>query len=251
MFRKIICYNFGVLKPICKIENIFLGTGRVQFSKSTRVTPLLIKKTHPPNTFAGNPALIDCLTNRNFCTNPEDAGTGKKKKSKKNPPAVDHVGRLDLRIGKIVDITKAPDAETLYLTKVDCGEPFQRSIVAGLTKYWTIEELQDRLVVVLCNLKATKLRGHLSEGMIVCANGNDLVEPLNPPENSIPGDLVHCENFERVPVETPRDKKRLFDPIADGFQTNDQLIACYKDSHLYVPGKGEIVAKKLKKAPIS
>lgn len=179
-----------------------------------------------------------------YCTEPT-----KKKKPKKNPPAVEHVGRLDLRIGKVVEVNKAPDADTLYLTKVDIGGE-TLSIVAGLAKFVPVDELLGKSVVVLCNLKASKLRGHLSEGMIMCAKIGEQMEPLQPPSNATPGDLVYCENYERVPVEAPRDKKKLFDPLAIDFHTNEQLVACYKGSYLYLPEKGNVTTKSLKNASI-
>lgn len=182
---------------------------------------------------------------RGFCTE-----TPKKKKQKKNPPAVEHVGRLDLRIGTVIEVEKAPDADTLYLTKVDIGGEFL-SIVAGLAKFHSIDELLGKNVVVLCNLKPSKLRGHLSEGMLMCAKIDDKMELLVPPSNARPGDLVYCENYERVPVQGGRDKKRLYDPLAADLLTNDQQIACYKGSYLYVPEKGNIVSQSLKNAPIS
>lgn len=185
---------------------------------------------------------------RDFCDEPEPKP--KKKKQKKNPPAVDHVGRLDMRVGTVVEVNRAPDADTLYLTKVDIGGEFL-SIVAGLTKFLTIDELIGKNVVILCNLKPSKLRGHLSEGMIMCAKTDDKMELLEPPENAQPGDLVFCESYERVPVENGRDKKKLYDPLATDMFTNDQLVACYKGSYLYVPEKGNITTKSLKNAPIT
>ncbi|XP_037052004.1 aminoacyl tRNA synthase complex-interacting multifunctional protein 1-like [Bradysia coprophila] len=176
--------------------------------------------------------------------------TFKPKKSKKAVPAVDHVGRLDLRIGKIVDIKPAPDSDTLYLTKVNIGEEVL-AIVAGLAKLIPSDKLLNQQVVVLCNLKPSKLRGHLSEGMIMCAKANDQTEILQPPSNAVPGDLVLCDDYERVPVETPRDKKRLYDSLAPDLLTNDQLVACYKGSRLFVMDKGNISAKTLKNAHIS
>lgn len=98
----------------------------------------------------------------NFCS--AEGEQVKKKKRKKNPPA----GRLDMRVGRIVDIQKAPDADTLYLTKVDVGGDV-RSIVAGLAKFMPEDQLLNQNVVVLCNIKPSKLRGHLSEGMIILA----------------------------------------------------------------------------------
>lgn len=182
---------------------------------------------------------------RGFCSEPT-----KKKKQKKNPTAVEHVGRLDLRIGTVVEVEKAPDADTLYLTKIDIGGEYL-SIVAGLAKFITIEELLGKNVVVLCNLKASKLRGHLSEGMIMCAKSGDTMELLEPPANAKPGDLVYCENYERVPTEGGRDKKRLYDQLAPDMFTNDQQIATYKGSYLYLPEKGNVVTKSLKNASIT
>lgn len=182
---------------------------------------------------------------RDFCSEQP-----KKKKQKKNPPAVEHIGRLDLRVGTVVEVDKAPDADTLYLTKVDIGGEFL-SIVAGLTKFFTVDELIGKNVIILCNLKPSKLRGHLSEGMIMCAKSDDKMELLEPPPSARPGDLVYCESYDRVPTEGGRDKKRLYDPIAPDMLTNDQSVACYKGSYLYVPEKGNIKAKSLKNAPIT
>lgn len=190
-------------------------------------------------------AIVHPIFCRDFCTEQP-----KKKKQKKNPPAVEHVGRLDLRIGTIVEVNKAPDADTLYLTKIDIGGEFL-SVVAGLTKFFSSDELIGKNVVVLCNLKPSKLRGHLSEGMIMCAKGVDTMELLQPPANAKPGDLVYCESYERAPTEGGRDKKRLYDPLAPDMATNDQLVACYKGSYLYVPDKGNIVTKSLKNANIT
>lgn len=179
-----------------------------------------------------------------------ECSTGASKKSKKGKPAVEHIGRLDLRVGKIIKIEKAADADTLYLTKVDCGDGTERSIVAGLAKYIPSESLENKLVVVLCNLKTSKLRGHLSEGMILCATSGSAVEPIDPPESARIGDIVHCENYDRAPVEIPRDKKKLFDPLADDLNTNEQSVVCYKGSYLFIPEKGNVTVKTLKNCSI-
>lgn len=186
------------------------------------------------------------LISRHFCSEE----SAKKKKPKKNAPAVEHVGRLDLRIGNIVEVNKAPDADTLYLTKVDIGGDFL-SIVAGLAKFIPVDELIGKNVVVLCNCKPSKLRGHSSEGMIMCAKTAETMELLDPPKSANPGDLVYCESYERTIPDGLRDKKKLYDPLAPEMLTNDQLIACYKGSYLYVPDKGNITTKTLKNSPIS
>lgn len=78
--------------------------------------------------------------------------------------------RLDIRVGHIKEILKHPDADSLYVSKIDVGEDKPRTVVSGLVSFYDIEQLQNRNVVVLCNLKATKMRGIESQGMILCAS---------------------------------------------------------------------------------
>lgn len=70
---------------------------------------------------------------------------------------VTDVRKLDFRIGKIIDINRHPDADTLYVEKIDCGEQNPRTVVSGLVNYVPIEEMRDRIVMVLCNLKPVKV----------------------------------------------------------------------------------------------
>lgn len=213
---------------------------QIERNSTAAILPIAVKSTQ---TLFDAPQSVQFIQTRSYCV-------VKKKKQKKNPPAVEHVGRLDLRIGKVIGVSVAPDAETLYLTKIDIGGQVL-SIVAGLTNFITADELLGKNAVILCNLKPAKLRGHVSEGMILCAKSGDKMELLMPPANASPGDLVFCEGYERVPVENPRDKKKLFDPLADDLRTNDSLIACYKDAALYVPDKGNISAASFKGAKIA
>ncbi|KAJ8972278.1 hypothetical protein NQ314_000236 [Rhamnusium bicolor] len=78
--------------------------------------------------------------------------------------------RLDIRIGKIIEVSHHPDAESLYVEKIDLGEEKPRTIVSGLVNFIPIEEMQNRMVVVLCNLKPAKMRGVESQGMVLCAS---------------------------------------------------------------------------------
>lgn len=74
------------------------------------------------------------------------------------------ISRLDLRIGRIIEVSKHPDADSLYVEKMDLGEEKPRTIVSGLVNHYAVDEMQNRLVVVFCNLKPAKMRGILSEG---------------------------------------------------------------------------------------
>jgi len=179
----------------------------------------------------------------------------KKEKPKKEKPAVAaaaadeapiDVGRLDLRVGKIVEVSRHPDADSLYLEKIDCGEPAPRTVISGLVKFVPIEEMQNRMVVVLCNLKPAKMRGILSEAMVMCASTPEKVEVLSPPAGSVPGDHVHCDGYERNPDAQLNPKKKIFETCAPDLKTNDSLIACFKGAAFNVPGKGNVIAQSLK-----
>ncbi|XP_017066195.1 aminoacyl tRNA synthase complex-interacting multifunctional protein 1 [Drosophila eugracilis] len=162
------------------------------------------------------------------------------------PEAPVDVGRLDMRVGKIVEVGRHPDADSLYLEKIDCGEAIPRTVVSGLVKFVPLEEMQNRLVVVMCNLKPAKMRGVTSEAMVMCASTPDKVEVLSPPAGAVPGDLVHCEGYTRTPDAQLNPKKKIFEVCAPDLMTNGDLVACYKGAALHVPGKGNVVAQTLK-----
>ena len=93
--------------------------------------------------------------------------SGDQKKDAKEPAATDEsitVARLDFRVGKIVEVEKHPEADSLYVEKIDLGEGKLRTIISGLVKHVKMDDMKDRLVVVLTNLKPAKMRGINSEG---------------------------------------------------------------------------------------
>lgn len=93
---------------------------------------------------------------------------------------------IDLRVGKILSCERHPDADTLYVEKIDVGEEEPRSIISGLVEFVPIEQMQERRVVVVCNLKARNMRGVRSHGMVLCASDDkhETVEPLLPPDEA-------------------------------------------------------------------
>lgn len=185
-------------------------------------------------------------------------GDGKKKEKpkKENKPAAENVekaaaagdsapvdiSRLDLRIGRILEVHKHPDADSLYVETMDVGEDKPRTIVSGLVKWYSVEEMQNRLIVVFCNLKPAKMRGILSEGMVLCASSPEKVELINPPANSVPGDLVHCEGYNRNPDAMLNPKKKIWETLAPDVKTNDNLQVCFKGAPMYVKEKGYLLA---------
>jgi methionine--tRNA ligase beta chain len=86
-------------------------------------------------------------------------------------PKPEGIELMEIRVGKIVDIGKHPEADQLYVEKVDVGEAGgPRTIVSGLVEYCSVGDLLNRNVIVLCNLKPRALKGITSEGMLLCVS---------------------------------------------------------------------------------
>merc|ERR1712193_480256 len=180
----------------------------------------------------------------------------KEKKAKKEAPKpattddkpVD-ISRLSMKVGKIIECVKHPDADALYLEKIECGEEKPRQVISGLVKHVPIDEMQNRMVVILCNLKPAKMRGIVSEAMVMCASTPEKVEILAPPTGAVPGDLVRVPGFEGIPDELikPTSKKAVsvFEQVAPGLKTNANCQATFNDVVWEVAGKGPVTSASL------
>uniref|UniRef100_A0AAA9S1K9 Tyrosine--tRNA ligase n=1 Tax=Bos taurus TaxID=9913 RepID=A0AAA9S1K9_BOVIN len=162
--------------------------------------------------------------------------------------------RLDIRVGKVISVDKHPDADSLYVEKIDVGEAEPRTVVSGLVQFVPKEELQDRLVVVLCNLKPQKMRGVESQGMLLCASVegvNRKVEPLDPPAGSAPGERVFVKGYEKgQPDEELKPKKKVFEKLQADFKISDEYIAQWKQTN-FMTKLGSVSCKSLKGGNIS
>ena len=77
---------------------------------------------------------------------------------------------VELRVGKIVNVEDHPNADRLYVVKLDDGTESQRTICAGIKEYYSSEDLMGKTVVFVANLKPRPLRGVVSEGMMLAAD---------------------------------------------------------------------------------
>ncbi|MFW6228451.1 MAG: methionine--tRNA ligase [Alkalispirochaeta sp.] len=78
--------------------------------------------------------------------------------------------KIELRAAKIVKVEQHPEADKLYIETLDDGTEEGRTIVSGLVPYYKPEELLDRTIIVVANLKPAKLRGVKSHGMLLAAS---------------------------------------------------------------------------------
>ena len=97
--------------------------------------------------------------------------------------------KMDLRIGKVLSVENHPNAEKLYVMKIDTGGETKQSI-AGLKDYYTPEQLSGRTVVVVANLEPAKLRGVESEVMILAAQHNNEIVIIVPEKEMPAGSKV-------------------------------------------------------------
>jgi len=81
--------------------------------------------------------------------------------------SIDDFAKIDLRVGRVVEAEHIPGTKLLKLI-VDLGHE-KRQIVSGIAEYYKPEDLLGKKVVVVANLKPKKIRGYLSEGMILAA----------------------------------------------------------------------------------
>ncbi|MEA1974591.1 MAG: anti-sigma factor domain-containing protein [Bacillota bacterium] len=79
--------------------------------------------------------------------------------------------KVKMVVGEIIDVKNHPNADKLYLLKIDLKTEV-RQVVAGLKKFYTKEELLNKKIVMVANLKPAKLRGEVSEGMLLAAESD-------------------------------------------------------------------------------
>lgn len=78
--------------------------------------------------------------------------------------------KIDLRVGTVVDSKRVEKTDKLLCSQIDLGEGRPRTVVSGIAKYYAPEDIIGKQVIVVANLKPVKLRGILSEGMVLCAS---------------------------------------------------------------------------------
>ncbi|AJS23730.1 Arc1p [Saccharomyces cerevisiae YJM1355] len=138
---------------------------------------------------------------------------------------------IDFRVGFIQKAIKHPDADSLYVSTIDVGdEEGPRTVCSGLVKHFPLDAMQERYVVVVCNLKPVNMRGIKSTAMVLCGSNDDKVEFVEPPKDSKAGDKVFFEGFgDEAPMKQLNPKKKIWEHLQPHFTTNDGLEVIFKD----------------------
>jgi aminoacyl tRNA synthase complex-interacting multifunctional protein 1 len=155
---------------------------------------------------------------------------------------------IDLRVGHILKAIQHPNADSLYVSTIAMGDApgtdntseyegkIVRTVCSGLNGLVPLEEMQNRKIVAVCNLKPVTMRGIKSAAMVLAASprvaeGEDShkgpVELVNPPTDSEAGDRVYFEGWEGDPEAVLNPKKKIWETIQPGFTTTDSLEVAF------------------------
>ncbi|XP_034020375.1 aminoacyl tRNA synthase complex-interacting multifunctional protein 1 [Thalassophryne amazonica] len=148
------------------------------------------------------------------------------------------VSRLDLKVGQILSAHRHPLVEMLLVQEVNVGEPAPRTVVSKLGGKTNVDELQGALAVLLCNVKACKVKGVVSQARFLCCSASDRVELLVPPTTAIPGDRVTFLNYPGEPDKELVSKQRVWDLLQPDLRVDCRGVANYKGCSFEVKGKG-------------
>jgi aminoacyl tRNA synthase complex-interacting multifunctional protein 1 len=168
---------------------------------------------------------------------------------------------IDLRVGHILKAETHPNADSLYVSTIACGDPagtdntseyegqIVRTVCSGLNGLIPLEEMQNRKIVAVCNLKPVTMRGIKSAAMVLAASprvaeGEDShkgpVELVNPPSEAKAGDRVFFEGWEGEPEPVLNPKKKVWETIQPGFTTTDDLEVGFEVGEVpQLSGEGE------------
>jgi len=102
-----------------------------------------------------------------------------KEEPKKPEISIDDFAAMELKVGLVLESKPVEGAKKLLVSQIKIGSEV-RQIVSGIAEYYKPEELVGKKVVVVTNLKPVKLRGVLSEGMILCASNDKALCVISP-----------------------------------------------------------------------
>lgn len=168
--------------------------------------------------------------------------------------------KMDVRVGRVTKVWLHEEADKLFCEEIDVGDGEDgagpRRIASGLRGHYDLADLENRSVLVVCNLKAAKIVGFVSSGMVLAAKSSDgtKVELIDPPPDAVVGERVFLEGGSPsagAPLSAAQVKKRkVWETVAAKLLTAEGGVATW-DGVPIVTSKGACRAASLVGAPIS
>ncbi len=104
--------------------------------------------------------------------------------TEKEKITIDDFAKVEMRVGKVIACEAVKKSKLLHET-IKVGAK-TLSVLSGIARYYTPEEMVGKKVIVVCNLPPREMKGILSEGMIVCAEAPDGTLSVVSPEKDVP-----------------------------------------------------------------
>jgi len=150
---------------------------------------------------------------------------------------LDAASYLDVRVGRIVKVWPHPNADSLFCEEIDVGNGQIKKVVTGVRNYYSVEQMQDRIVIVFCNIKPSKIRDMPSEGMVFAASNEDhtVVELLEAPAGAAVGTRVLFGDFCKSEPHPVDKNGKLWKAAVEFCKIDEEGKACYKGQPLHTP----------------
>ena len=103
--------------------------------------------------------------------------------------SIDDFKNLELVVAQIKEVTEHPDADRLYVLKIDTGKE-EKQLVAGIRKSYSKEDLVGKRIVIINNLEPAVIRGQESQGMLLAASDENGIAVLTPDKDVALGSKV-------------------------------------------------------------
>ena len=153
---------------------------------------------------------------------------------------------IDLRVGHILRAKNHPDADSLFVSTIDCGDApgsdntsldeetgkTVRTVCSGLNGLIPLAEMQDRKIAAVCNLKPVKMRGIVSAAMVLAASPRlgegevddhkGPVELVEIPQGAEAGSRICFAGWEGEPEGVLNPKKKTWETLQPGFTTDEE-----------------------------
>ncbi len=171
LFRVLMSYLAPVLPRMAQAAAAFLGTSFDSWSAIA--TPLLAQPIarYQPLATRLEPAAVASLIAPAPGATPQAAPVVGAVTAAANI-SIDEFSRLDLRVARVITAELVEGSDKLLRLTLDLGSE-QRTVFSGIRAAYRPDELNGRLVVVIANLAPRKMRFGVSQGMVLCANGDD------------------------------------------------------------------------------
>lgn len=162
--------------------------------------------------------------------------------------------QLDLRVGLVTEVSAHSTSERHYVETVDIGKGETLEMVMEHQPYFSEEELLNRKVVVLCNVKTVKVVRTKSTGLILAAfnESKGQVELLDPSPEAEIGERVYASGEELQDPVTPiqMKKNKVWETVNKGIATNKKKEVMYQDRWIIRSRAGPVHVESLQKAGI-